>query len=125
MRTMFGKPFGVQYSYAHNVLIDWDKNHYNCAENRGNETVHLSSAQQVVPRLGECPKDLPYDSVYMVGDNPALDIKGANDYGWELILLRTGVFRDEDWHDMVARPTVGVFNDVYDSIVQTLKSNGY
>lgn len=33
---------------------------------------------------------------YMVGDNPASDIAGARNFGWESILVRTGVFRGED-----------------------------
>ncbi|WVQ81944.1 TIGR01456 family HAD hydrolase [Cryptococcus sp. DSM 104549] len=32
--------------------------------------------------------------VYMVGDNPASDIAGANAHGWSSILVRTGVFSD-------------------------------
>ncbi|ORE04773.1 HAD-superfamily hydrolase [Rhizopus microsporus var. microsporus] len=35
-------------------------------------------------------------NVYAVGDNPAADIKGANDYGWTSILVRTGVFTGKD-----------------------------
>lgn len=47
-------------------------------------------ADRVITRqLGYKPK-----RVYMVGDNPAADIKGANEYGWSSILVRTGVFRD-------------------------------
>lgn len=30
--------------------------------------------------------------VYAVGDNPAADIQGANNYGWTSMLVRTGVF---------------------------------
>ncbi|WFD34104.1 hypothetical protein MCUN1_000936 [Malassezia cuniculi] len=33
-------------------------------------------------------------TVWMIGDNPASDIHGANDYGWSSALVRTGVFRD-------------------------------
>lgn len=32
----------------------------------------------------------------MIGDNPASDIRGANEKGWESILVRSGVFRGED-----------------------------
>lgn len=35
-------------------------------------------------------------NVYMVGDNPAADIAGANAYGWKSILVRTGVFQGGD-----------------------------
>lgn len=37
--------------------------------------------------------ELPKNKVYAVGDNPAADIKGANGYGWNSILVKTGVFR--------------------------------
>ena len=45
-------------------------------------------------------------SVYMVGDNPASDIAGANAFGWESILVRTGVFRGKDETEAAHRPTV-------------------
>jgi ribonucleotide monophosphatase NagD (HAD superfamily) len=32
----------------------------------------------------------------MIGDNPAVDIKGANDSGFVSVLVRTGVFEGED-----------------------------
>lgn len=35
----------------------------------------------------------------MVGDNPKSDIAGANAYGWQSILVRTGVFRGEKLND--------------------------
>lgn len=35
------------------------------------------------------------DRTFMVGDNPASDIAGANAYGWQSLLVRTGVYRDE------------------------------
>lgn len=64
--TSFGKPHAAMYAYAERVLITM----------RGFE----SSAKP--PR------------VYAVGDNPAADICGANNYGWNSILVRTGVFRE-------------------------------
>jgi ribonucleotide monophosphatase NagD (HAD superfamily) len=30
---------------------------------------------------------------YMIGDNPAGDVKGANEIGWESILLRYFVYK--------------------------------
>ncbi|GAA95879.1 hypothetical protein E5Q_02536 [Mixia osmundae IAM 14324] len=47
--------------------------------------------------------------VYMVGDNPQSDIKGANDYGWQSMLVRTGVFRGTDKH---ATSNAGVYDNV-------------
>uniref|UniRef100_A0A060T6T5 ARAD1B14696p n=1 Tax=Blastobotrys adeninivorans TaxID=409370 RepID=A0A060T6T5_BLAAD len=55
--------------------------------------------------------------VYMVGDNPASDIKGANDYGWKSILVRTGVYKDEDLKNgLIAYPTY-----TYDNILQAVE----
>lgn len=31
----------------------------------------------------------------MVGDNPESDIRGANLHGWDSILVRTGVYKDD------------------------------
>jgi HAD superfamily hydrolase (TIGR01456 family) len=38
----------------------------------------------------------PLRHIFMVGDNPASDIRGANEAGapWQSVLVRTGVFRD-------------------------------
>ncbi|BFZ58714.1 hypothetical protein PYCC9005_005779 [Savitreella phatthalungensis] len=36
------------------------------------------------------------EQVYMVGDNPSSDIRGAIDYGWVPVLVRTGVFKGSD-----------------------------
>lgn len=45
-------------------------------------------ADQVLDRLG-APSQR---RVYAVGDNPAADIQGANNYGWTSVLVGTGVF---------------------------------
>lgn len=88
--TILGKPFKIQYDYAHSVLVDWNKG-----------------------------KNI--DRVYMVGDNPESDIKGANDNGWESILLRSGVFKDADWDTIVAKPTAGLYDNVFDAVLATIK----
>jgi len=51
----------------------------------------------------------------MVGDNPAADIKGANDWGFSSALVRTGVYRDVDGPP-AHRPTVLV-----DDVEQAVK----
>lgn len=81
--TILGKPFKVQYEFAEKVLRN-----------------------QVANVGGEVSR------VYMVGDNPALDIAGANGYGWESILVRTGVYQDKFRDSAVALPTFGTFDDV-------------
>lgn len=42
---------------------------------------------------------------YMVGDNPASDIAGANAHGWSSILVRTGVFHDTHGEKPAYQPT--------------------
>lgn len=36
---------------------------------------------------------------YMIGDNPTVDIQGANNSGFISILVRTGVFDGKDNHE--------------------------
>lgn len=45
-------------------------------------------------------KSSMFETLYMIGDNPAVDIKGAQQAGhpWFSILTRTGVFQGEDNH---------------------------
>lgn len=54
-------------------------------------------------------------TVYMVGDNPASDILGANDYGWESILVKTGVYEGGDIKREAAEPKY-VFGDVLEAV---------
>lgn len=81
--TCFGKPHPSVFNNAATVL------------------------QQLVPRLGEDFYDIdhksaqPFQTLYMIGDNPAVDIKGARQTGhpWFSILTRTGVFKGKENHD--------------------------
>ena len=64
--TQLGKPYTSTYAFADAMLRR-----------------HLGD-------LGDDPeKNL---KVYMVGDNPASDIAGANSFGWQSLLVRTGVY---------------------------------
>ncbi|ODV95848.1 hypothetical protein PACTADRAFT_2155 [Pachysolen tannophilus NRRL Y-2460] len=109
--TVIGKPEKVTYDYAHHALIDWRKNILQEDQNH-----HNNDLEQVVPELGKPPVNSPLKKVFMVGDNPESDIIGTNNYGWESILVRTGVFKDQDFIDdkagKYARPTIGIFDDV-------------
>lgn len=78
--TIIGKPYRYTYEYAESVLQDWRAKHFGATDSIKNSTV------------------------FMVGDNPASDIMGANNYGWYSILVRTGVYRDEDLPSIVAAP---------------------
>lgn len=88
--TIIGKPFKLTYDYADSVLRKWKKDYYGGS-------------------------DAPFEKVYMVGDNPASDIMGANNYGWESLLVRTGVFRDEDLPNIVAHPK-HIFDNVGEAV---------
>lgn len=76
--TAIGKPHAHTYRYAEDVLMAW-------------------RAQRLPP--GGHPE---LRTVYMVGDNPASDIAGANGFKsergteWVSVLVRTGVFRAGD-----------------------------
>ncbi|EGW35083.1 uncharacterized protein SPAPADRAFT_58223 [Spathaspora passalidarum NRRL Y-27907] len=107
-----GKPFKLQYDFAHHVLIDWRE-----------MLITNKFEQPKYPLLGTAPTASPFKNIYMVGDNPASDIQGANDHGWESVLLRTGVYADEDLSSLEAQPTAGVFNDVYDAVLEILRVN--
>ncbi|OBA22180.1 HAD-superfamily hydrolase [Metschnikowia bicuspidata var. bicuspidata NRRL YB-4993] len=107
--TILGKPFKVQYDYAHWVLIEWNK------------ILHGHKKHAFMPKLHDSPTELPFNKIFMVGDNPESDIHGANANGWESILLRTGVYKDADWDRTSHRPSVGVFDNVLDSVVEVLE----
>lgn len=74
LKTVIGKPCQGTYEFAERQLVR------NRSRIFGGETVH------------------PLRKVYMVGDNPESDIRGANSYvsvngsDWHSILVRTGVY---------------------------------
>lgn len=107
--TIFGKPFKVQHDYAHWVLIEWNK------------LLHGHTAHDFMPKLHEAVTDSPFKKIYMVGDNPESDIRGANMNGWESVLLRTGVYKDSDWARTVHRPSAGVHDNVLDAVKYVLE----
>ncbi|KAJ4849334.1 hypothetical protein Tsubulata_047329 [Turnera subulata] len=51
--------------------------------------------------INEDTESHPFKTLYMIGDNPSVDIKGARQAGhpWFSILTRTGVFRGKDNHE--------------------------
>ncbi|CAK63612.1 unnamed protein product (macronuclear) [Paramecium tetraurelia] len=58
-------------------------------------------------------------NIYMIGDNPASDIRGANLIGWPSVLVRSGVFRgrDNDPQDP-GKYVVTDLMDAYNKILQ-------
>ena len=59
-------------------------------------------------------------NVYMVGDNPASDIVGGNNYGWNTCLVRTGVFQGGD-NDEENPANFGVFKNVLEAVKTAIR----
>lgn len=82
--TSFGKPSPSVFKNAETMLSQLVSSlHHNLqAENRGNAGSH------------------PFKTLYMIGDNPSVDINGARQAGhpWFSILTRTGVFKGKENH---------------------------
>ncbi len=52
----------------------------------------------------------------MIGDSPVSDIKGANEYGWISILVRTGLFKGDNDENNPAKYVVDNFKDAVELI---------
>lgn len=72
----------------------------------------VSQYQYAAATLAEWSGQRQFHQIYMVGDNPASDIQGANRSQWKSLLLRTGVYQDGDSVPSDLTPTEGVFDDV-------------
>ncbi|GAA6046971.1 hypothetical protein JCM3770_003457 [Rhodotorula araucariae] len=107
-RTTGGKPTRATYDYAAHLL-------------HSALTAPSPSAISLHPAPGPAPP-LP-GRVYMVGDNPASDIAGANAYGWESILVQTGVFRGTRPEQAEHVPTT-VQPDVLEGVKWALRREG-
>jgi len=57
----------------------------------------------------------------MIGDNPAGDIIGANDFGWKSILVRTGVYKYGSYLEPKQKPAYEV-NGMIDAVKLILNS---
>lgn len=113
-----GKPWPISYAYAENVLNnEWRKI-------TGN-SLSLSSDSKKIINFGSKPTDKLVEKIFMVGDNPESDIRGGNDYGWETILVKTGVYKDGDFeiNKHLAKPTFGIYDNVWDGVYDALKKN--
>jgi HAD superfamily hydrolase (TIGR01456 family) len=105
-QSVFGKPSQETYEFAETRLRAHRKSLY------GNNVVGLND---------------PLRRVYMVGDNPASDIAGANGYKspfgsrWTSVLVKTGVW--QVGAEMESRPDV-VKEDVYDAVMWAMEDAG-
>lgn len=101
-KTVIGKPYQATYEFAERQLL----------RNRA----HSFSSATNLP---------PLERVYMVGDNPESDIRGANSYrsemgsSWQSILVRTGVYSGGEpiWTPQV------IADDVQEAVQWALKAS--
>ncbi|KAH6651832.1 putative HAD superfamily hydrolase [Truncatella angustata] len=104
-RTVIGKPYRQTYRYAERVL-----------NSHRAKVLGLSSME-------------PLGRVYMVGDNPESDIRGANEFNspdgtkWTSVLVRTGVWSAERG-EPTYRPKM-VVDDVAAAVEWALKQEGW
>ncbi|KAH9824568.1 Haloacid dehalogenase-like hydrolase [Teratosphaeria destructans] len=100
-KTIIGKPHQPTYEFAENRLRAHRKKLF-----------------------GNIGLNDPLRKVYMVGDNPESDIRGANNYQsphgskWKSILVRTGVYQDGT--EPTAKPTV-IVDDVREAVRWAVK----
>ncbi|KAI1176418.1 HAD-superfamily subfamily IIA hydrolase [Nemania sp. FL0916] len=134
-RTTIGKPYARTYDYAEGVLARWrakmleDNKHLSTSEGGGSEggSDSVSSDDGVV-------QPEPLTRVYMIGDNPESDIRGANEYAtktksksgtdWASILVRTGVWNKERDGDPKYEPRV-IVDDVKSAVEWALEQEGW
>ncbi|CAM6124602.1 unnamed protein product [Calypogeia fissa] len=92
--TTFGKPQTDVYRHAEQVLQQLQESMVHTPHALAKELMHGLSFPP--PANIDPPKLAPLKTIYMIGDNPATDIKGAKLAGesWFSILTRTGVFQD-------------------------------
>ena len=110
--TQFGKPSTATFTYAENVLMDYLSKW------------HGATREPLVGGLPLAPR-----RVYMFGDNPEsgitqrkevnVDIRGANEFGWYSVLVRTGNFKGEGNSDKF--PAKRVFDDVEKAVKWILR----
>ncbi|KAI8723809.1 hypothetical protein NCS52_00237700 [Fusarium sp. LHS14.1] len=110
-----GKPSNYTYKYAHDRLLQY---YHDMACNRGKSPSH------------DITKCHPLRRVYMIGDNPESDIRGANDFNaedgteWVPILVRTGVWRQTLTEKEPRHKPAVIVDDVVDAVVWALKNEG-
>ncbi|KAI1496318.1 Haloacid dehalogenase-like hydrolase-domain-containing protein [Biscogniauxia marginata] len=136
-RINIGKPFPGTYAYAERMLAalrakmlgsDVDAGVDN-AEKEGKEEVKEEGKNgETTTTPTPTPKN-GLKTVYMIGDNPASDIRGANDWSspagtrWVSALVKTGVWNPERG-DPRYRPRV-VVDDVKEAVEWALREEGW
>ncbi|KAL7621435.1 hypothetical protein AAE478_008757 [Parahypoxylon ruwenzoriense] len=116
-RTAIGKPDGRTYGFAEEVL-------------NAHRAALLPSSGAEGEKDKEKEKLEPLRRVYMVGDNPASDIRGANEYEsplgtpWTSVLVRTGVWSPERGGEPAFPPKV-IVDDVKAAVEWALRQEGW
>lgn len=107
-RTTIGKPHTHTYDYAENLLMRYRA-----------KMLAESEKSKMAGKL---------ERVFMIGDNPESDIRGANEFksplgtDWTSVLVKTGVFREGT--NPAYQPKV-IVNDVLDAVKWALKQQGW
>lgn len=110
--TQIGKPFRETYHYAEATLL--------------NNLTHSDVNPYKEPR----ERKRPISRVYMVGDNPLSDIRGANNYrsdrgiDWVSVLVESGVYRPGQEFPADGRPRKLV-KDAFEGVLWALEMEGY
>ncbi|KAI0101248.1 HAD-superfamily hydrolase [Daldinia grandis] len=111
-RITMGKPHRLTYEFAERVL-----------------NAHRATLLGLDPEEEEEGRGV-LKRVYMVGDNPASDIRGANEYKsfegteWKSVLVRTGVWSPERGGDPAFKPKV-IVDDVKGAVEWALREEGW
>ncbi|KAF9134771.1 hypothetical protein BGW39_005858 [Mortierella sp. 14UC] len=72
-------------------------------------------AESLFDKIDPLPKGTKR-TVYAVGDNPYADIAGATGYGWNSVLVRTGVFKPKGDENHHVHPATTVVDHVGDAV---------
>jgi HAD superfamily hydrolase (TIGR01456 family) len=90
---LVGKPEQVTFDFAHYTLARRREHVLRASSAALTETDIQAHPHVSFEAHGEV--DPPFQRLFMVGDNPSADIRGANNAGgaWESVLVRTGVFQ--------------------------------
>ncbi|PNY22997.1 Protein SCO1, mitochondrial, partial [Tolypocladium capitatum] len=102
-----GKPSRLTYGYAHDRLLHHDAD-------------MLAAGQGHGPAADRTKR--PLRRVYMIGDNPESDIRGANEFDagdgteWVSILVRTGVWQQTAAEREPRHRPAAVVDDVVDAV---------
>jgi len=115
---LVGKPTSVTFDFAKFELSRRREHLSELRKEPGSEP-HA----QGYPATSAAAAQEPFGRIFMVGDNPAADIRGANQAGgpWRSVLVRTGVFStgDNDPHD----PAWKVVDDVSAAVDVVLEAS--